>query len=93
MQFVQEQIPESYSVFLAGWSANPEHVPEDMVGIHHPSADVKKISFANGRAGETCWTTCRGEADHWKINGWTKATTEPGSSGSALFNSQGRVVG
>lgn len=30
---------------------------------------------------------------HWKIQPWLNGTTEPGSSGSGLFNAQGQVIG
>ena len=42
---LEERIPESYNVFLSGWSADEDMKPVNPVGIHHPSADIKKISF------------------------------------------------
>lgn len=103
---VEERIPESYGVYLAGWSARLDHQPANPVGIHHPSADVKKISHFNGNCSHSTWFGMRfstpGEdssstppkQDHWRIEKWTVGTTEPGSSGSPLFDGvTGRVVG
>lgn len=75
-----------------------EHPPtEDLpiVGIHHPSGDSKKISFFyNGSLPKTCWSECEPDGyDHWKIPRWDEGTTEPGSSGSPLFDADKRIVG
>jgi hypothetical protein len=66
-----------------------------VVGIHHPSGDSKKISFYyNGSLPSTCWSECASKQMlHWRIPSWDKGTTEPGSSGSPLFNAEKRIVG
>ncbi|KAG0239703.1 hypothetical protein B0O80DRAFT_421245 [Mortierella sp. GBAus27b] len=75
-----------------------EHPPSKdipVVGIHHPSGDSKKISFFfNGSLAKTCWSECDDEGpNHWKIPRWDEGTTEPGSSGSPLFDADKRIVG
>ena len=95
---LQESIPSSYNVYLSGWTADLESIPSRPVVIHHPSADVKKISFHHGNCTQACWGWCnvtRGDpADHWQVDRWSKGTTEPGSSGSPLFDGQTkRIVG
>lgn len=95
---VQEKIPDSYGAYLAGWSAEqkPFQPSIPVVGIHHPSADIKKISFGGGELTETCWRSCsrRHSPDHWKVDHWSKGTTEPGSSGSPLFDGETkRIIG
>ncbi|GJJ69693.1 lysyl endopeptidase [Entomortierella parvispora] len=70
-------------------------VLDPIVGIHHPSGDSKKISFyTNGTLPKACWSECGPEEYfHWQIPRWTEGTTEPGSSGSPLFDADKRIVG
>lgn len=92
---LEEKIPVEYNAYLAGWSAESQ-APAVPVGIHHPSADMKKISFSFLNCTEDCWFgSCgRRAADHWRVQKWSKGTTEPGSSGSPLFDGlTHRVVG
>lgn len=81
--------PVDYNVFYAGWNANPEPA-DNSVCIHHPAGDIKKISFNNDPLvpGQT-W----GSSSHWRITEWEEGTTEGGSSGSALFDLDQRVIG
>lgn len=85
--------PASYNVYYAGWDRSSD-VPTSAVGIHHPAGDVKKISFENdpltsaGYLGEPGSGT-----NHWRVGVWDDGTTEGGSSGSALFNAQKRIIG
>lgn len=88
---VTEAIPDSYNVYLSGWDLTVS-APSNVFGVHHPSGDVKKICFYNGTTLPTSWTEQPRQL-HWLIPKWGKGTTEPGSSGSALFNSKGLVVG
>ena len=41
---LSENPPESYEIHYAGWSAVDVSPPQP-VAIHHPSGDIKKISF------------------------------------------------
>jgi len=88
---ITEKIPDSYNVYLAGWDISSA-APANVFGVHHPSGDVKKISFYNGTTVASSWTEFPKKL-HWSIPAWTRGTTEPGSSGSALFNSRGLIVG
>lgn len=87
---ILEPIPDGYHVFYAGWS-RANVAPFNVSSIHYPSGDAKKISRFFG----TCIPSSVTEAPrtyHWRVKAWTEGVTEPGSSGSALFDANGRVV-
>ncbi len=87
-----EAPPDSYLVYFAGWSA--ENVTGDSsCGIHHPKGDIKKISFDYGFTQLTDYPGNEPGTTHLRIVNWDDGTTEPGSSGSPLFNKQKQVVG
>ncbi len=88
---VQEAIPASYSVYLSGFDATGS-TPSSTVGIHHPSGDVKKISFDNDAPAISGYFG--GGSTHWNILNWEDGTTEGGSSGSPLFHGTSkRIIG
>jgi PKD repeat protein len=80
-----EAPPDSYNVYFAGWSA-VNSPASSAVGIHHPQGDIKKISFD--------YDPVVSEGVYWRIVQWDDGTTEPGSSGSPLFDSTThRIIG
>lgn len=81
-------VPAAYNPYYNGWS-NINTPALSVVGIHHPSGDIKKISEALNPT----ITGTYSNADCWKIGQWTTACTEPGSSGSPLFDQNKRIVG
>ncbi len=88
---VIENIPDSYNVYYAGWSRANE-APHDVAGIHHPNGDYKKISRFYGQTIHSSWGVLYNQY-HYTIPGWSIGVTESGSSGSALFDHRGLVVG
>ena len=85
--------PVNYGVFYAGWDRRDTNSTAS-VGIHHPSGDVKKISWDNDPSSSSDYDPSPYLADsHWKISAWDDGTTEGGSSGSPLFNQDHRIVG
>lgn len=81
----------AWGVFYNGWNATNTPATS-AVGIHHPSGDIKKISFENN---PLISTTFGGGSPntHWGVTGWDDGVTEGGSSGSPLFDQNHRVVG
>lgn len=89
-------IPQSWDVTFAGWDNRDEN-PEFEVGIHHPNGDIMKICRDDSGAvkenanGTEVWLI--GGVSVGTGNGWEIGTTESGSSGSPLFNQDGKIIG
>ena len=80
-------------VWFQGWDADPQPIGAQVTGIHHPGSDdwgfFKRISF-----GQIISDPDFGTSDdvHAAVS-YTQGYTQTGSSGSALFNNPGTVVG
>ncbi|SRX54620.1 T9SS type A sorting domain-containing protein [Aequorivita sp. CIP111184] len=91
-----DPIPESWDVAFAGWD-NSDNNPLYEVGIHHPNGDIMKICRDDSGTqkidanGTQVWLI--GGGSHGNGNGWEIGTTESGSSGSPLFDENGRIIG
>ena len=90
-----DRVPvSSAEVFYAGWDRGAA-APGSAATIHHPSGDIKKISVEHHPLSVTAFggTVSPGDGTHLRVANWDVGTTESGSSGCALFNSAGRIVG
>ena len=76
-------IPDSYDPFYVGWSRSSA-APQEAIGIHHPGADIKKISFTNDNVSAN--------GDFWEFQ-YDVGRVIPGSSGSPFFDQNKRQVG
>lgn len=81
--------PQNYNVQFAGWDATDAATVTSATGIHHPSGDLKKISFENNAVPQGTW----GGAQTWDVQQWDDGITEGGSSGSPLFDQNHRIIG
>jgi lysyl endopeptidase len=91
--------PSSFEAYYAGWDLSGEQ-RSGSTTIHHPEGDVKKISFDFRPPSSTASPSDVDPefADYlydsfWWIRKWDIGSTEPGSSGSPLFNGQKKVIG
>lgn len=92
---LKQNVPASWDAYLAGWNratniSTTETLPKKFIGFHHPSGDVKKVSTSqiihlNGDAGGSPGT-------HYAVEVATGGI-EQGSSGSGLFDGNGRLIG
>ena len=60
---------------FAGWDSAPLAVSSDIIAIHHPAGDVKKVSSGKRMSVDA----------YQNAVAWLSGTTEGGSSGSGLF--------
>jgi len=81
----------AWGIYYSGWD-NSGAAVSSAVGIHHPSGDIKKISFENSALTSSSWGGTPANS-HWHVPGWDLGVTEPGSSGSPLFDQNHRVIG
>ena len=81
----------TFNIDYAGWNVSDD-TPQSSFSIHHPSGDEKAISFDNDPL--TTVDIGYGGLTHWEVGNWEDGTTEPGSSGSCIFDtSDGLCVG
>lgn len=82
---------QNWNCFFAGWDNSDAETVTQATGIHHPSGDVKKIC----REDQAPYHTTAGfpTAQVWMVDDWDQGVTEPGSSGSPLFDQNGRIIG
>jgi hypothetical protein len=93
---LNQSLPDEYNVYFSGWNRTLEPTLAGTVsGIHHPSGDIKKFSWSEEGAQSADYLGSAGSGDtHWRVGPWSgETTTEPGSSGSPLFDPQGRIIG
>lgn len=81
---ISEPIPAAWEPYYLGWNRGTA-APPNTIAIHHPSGDVKKISFDNNAPGKS--------GSQWRIIQWDDGVTEGGSSGSPLLDNLGRFIG
>jgi PKD repeat protein len=75
--------PASYEAYYTGWDASGR-TPQRQVGIHHPAGDIMKISLDTDPA--------RKSGNFWSV-AWNDGVTQPGSSGSGLWDENQRLIG
>jgi lysyl endopeptidase len=85
---ITADLPDDWDLVWAGWNRS-ETPAESTFGIHHPSGDIMKacrdlqspnIDNSNGQF-------------MWEVEDWDLGVTEGGSSGSPLFDEEGRIIG
>jgi len=84
----------AYDVSYAGWDRSGA-ATSGAIAIHHPDTDEKRISFEDDPTTTTTYlqNSVPGDGTHVRVTDWDLGTTEPGSSGSPLFDPNRRVIG
>lgn len=94
---------EARNPYWSGWdiSGNVDEYDEYSC-VHHPAGDVKKVSIGTNvvLADYTLLGLRAPDGNisfkknaHYKVGTWLVGTTEGGSSGSALWNSDNKIIG
>jgi hypothetical protein len=91
---LNQQPDPSFNVRYAGWDRSGVDAT-NATAIHHPATDEKSISFENEPTTITKYLGDKipGDSTHVRVEDWDVGTTEPGSSGSPLFDQNHRVIG
>jgi len=91
---LEDTPPLSAEVYRAGWDRS-NAIPSGGIAIHHPSGGLKKISIERDPLVVTSnvGQQSPGNGLYLRVTNWDVGATEPGSSGCALFDPNGRVVG
>ncbi len=91
---LDDVVNPAFDVSYSGWDATGAN-GTSAVGIHHPNTDEKRISFENQATVTSSYlgTSSPGDGTHVRVVDWDLGTTEPGSSGSPLFNQAHRILG
>lgn len=89
---INNTVPLTYSPYFAGWDHSGT-IPTSTVCIHHPSGDIKKIAFDDAAPGISQGMGSTEANSTWTLQWDRNTTTEPGSSGSPLFDNNHRIIG
>lgn len=91
---LDDPVNPAFNVHFAGWDRTGSNATS-AVAIHHPNTDEKRITFENDPTSITSYlgTTIPGDSTHVRVFDWDLGTTEPGSSGSPLFNQSHHIIG
>ncbi|WP_294820089.1 T9SS type A sorting domain-containing protein [uncultured Flavobacterium sp.] len=85
---ITANLPSSWNLVWAGWDRS-DVAPASTFGIHHPAGDIMKACVDLDPPTQQ---TGQG-AELWWVEDWELGVTEGGSSGSPLFDNNGRIIG
>ncbi len=94
---LDDDVPADRQVTFAGWNRDETVTPDTSYMIHHPNADIRKISTSTNKAvihpNQIGWSegyTTPGN-HHFRFK-FTEGGHQAGSSGAPIFNQDGFIV-
>ncbi len=89
LALIEGTVPRN--LWWSGWNTGTFGNGTAVTGIHHPAGTFKRLSYGSTSSNSTsCGAT--GMTEGYVVN-WASGATEPGSSGSPLYTSNGQVIG
>ncbi|MCQ2189477.1 MAG: trypsin-like peptidase domain-containing protein [Paludibacteraceae bacterium] len=90
---LSQRPPVDYMTYESGWNITKS--PQGpLTCIHHPDGGTKKINKSdNDPIPSTFDNEYMDPNSHWNIAQWNMGVTEIGSSGSALYDADGYIIG
>ena len=83
----------AWNVAWAGWDRSDDPLGA-AVTVHHPDAAPQSLARASTATRSRYFATMPDPSGgHLRVDAWSEGTTEGGSSGAPLFDSEGRVRG
>ena len=101
ISLLQLNNPAPANAWFAGWDAGLPSNAAATIALHHPAGDLQKISFGSITGFADCGSNPNDlecffaplNRSNFLVVTHSQGTTEGGSSGSAIFNDQGQVLG
>jgi hypothetical protein len=94
---LEEDVPSNHQVTFAGWNRDAIATPDTSYLVHHPNADIRKLSTSINKAvihpNQIGWSEgYTTPADHHFRFKFTEGGHQPGSSGGPIFDQDGFLV-
>lgn len=97
---LSQRVPTNYNAYFNGWNRDSSNLTNKNTMIHHPQGDIKKVSVDNDAPTvsnvATTWdaatTVITPPRSHIQSI-FDQGGMEPGSSGSPIFDANGRIIG
>ena len=85
----------AWNIYYTGWNADDLASYTGCTAIHHPECHEKSISFNSDPLTVTSYlgTAVPGDGSHWRVDDWESGDTEPGSSGSGIWDASKHFIG
>ncbi len=84
--------PPNFRPYFAGWDRSG-NLPDTSLSIHHPKGHIKKFAMDYNPPVISSFSSDYTRYGFLRVIRWDEGVTEDGSSGGALFETSGKVIG